>query len=37
MERISRLVDDALRDPTTGIVKPEPLLHSRRMMVTTGL
>ncbi|MHB1734530.1 MAG: hypothetical protein ACYCU8_14005 [Ferrimicrobium acidiphilum] len=22
---MSRLVDDALRDPTTGIVKPEPL------------
>jgi toxin YoeB len=25
--RINRLIDDALRDPTTGIGKPEPLRH----------
>jgi toxin YoeB len=25
--RINRLVDDALRDPTAGIGKPEPLRH----------
>ncbi len=27
LKRINRLVDDALRDPTTGIGKPEPLRH----------
>ncbi len=27
LQRISRLVDDALRDPTVGIGKPEPLKH----------
>jgi toxin YoeB len=27
VKRINRLVDDALRDPTTGIGKPEPLRH----------
>lgn len=25
--RINRLIDDTLRDPTTGIGKPEPLRH----------
>lgn len=25
--RINRLIDDALRDPTAGIGKPEPLRH----------
>ena len=27
LKRINRLIDDALRDPTSGIGKPEPLLH----------
>jgi toxin YoeB len=27
LKRIYRLVDDALRDPSTGIGKPEPLRH----------
>lgn len=27
MKRINRLVDDALRDPSSGIGKPEPLRH----------
>jgi len=27
LKRINRLIDDALRDPTTGIGKPEPLRH----------
>lgn len=27
LKRIHRLVDDALRDPTSGIGKPEPLRH----------
>ncbi len=27
LERINRLVDEALRDPTAGIGKPEPLRH----------
>ena len=27
LKRINRLLDDALRDPTTGIGKPEPLRH----------
>jgi toxin YoeB len=27
LKRINRLVDDALRDPTDGIGKPEPLKH----------
>ena len=27
VKRINRLIDDALRDPTTGIGKPEPLRH----------
>ena len=27
VKRINRLLDDALRDPTTGIGKPEPLRH----------
>jgi toxin YoeB len=27
LKRISRLIDDALRDPTTGIGKPEPLRY----------
>jgi toxin YoeB len=27
LKRINRLVDDALRDPTAGIGKPEPLRH----------
>ncbi len=27
LKRINRLVDDALRDPTDGIGKPEPLRH----------
>ncbi|HET7356861.1 MAG TPA: Txe/YoeB family addiction module toxin [Nocardioidaceae bacterium] len=27
LERINRLIDDALRDPFTGIGKPEPLRH----------
>jgi toxin YoeB len=26
-KRINRLIDDALRDPTAGIGKPEPLKH----------
>ena len=27
LKRINRLIDDALRDPGTGIGKPEPLPH----------
>lgn len=27
LRRINRLIDDALRDPTAGIGKPEPLKH----------
>jgi toxin YoeB len=27
LKRIDRLIDDALRDPSTGIGKPEPLRH----------
>ncbi len=27
LKRINRLIDDALRDPTAGIGKPEPLRH----------
>jgi toxin YoeB len=27
LKRINRLIDDALRDPVTGIGKPEPLRH----------
>ena len=27
LQRINRLVDDALRDPADGIGKPEPLKH----------
>lgn len=27
VKRINRLVDDALRDPSSGIGKPEPLRH----------
>ncbi|MEJ7689002.1 MAG: Txe/YoeB family addiction module toxin [Nocardioidaceae bacterium] len=27
LKRINRLIDDALRDPTDGIGKPEPLKH----------
>jgi toxin YoeB len=27
MNRINRLIDHALRDPTDGIGKPEPLKH----------
>ena len=27
LKRINRLIDDALRDPTDGIGKPEPLRH----------
>ncbi len=27
LPRINRLIDDALRDPTSGIGKPEPLRH----------
>jgi toxin YoeB len=27
LERVNRLVDDALRDPIAGIGKPEPLRH----------
>jgi toxin YoeB len=27
LKRINRLIDDALRDPTEGIGKPEPLKH----------
>jgi len=27
LRRINRLIDDALRDPTDGIGKPEPLKH----------
>lgn len=27
LKRINRLLDDALRDPTEGIGKPEPLRH----------
>jgi toxin YoeB len=27
LKRINRLIDDALRDPTDGIGKPEPLMH----------
>ena len=27
VRRINRLIDDALRDPLTGIGKPEPLKH----------
>lgn len=28
LKRINRLIDDALRDPSTGIGKPEPLKHA---------
>lgn len=28
VERINRLIDDALRDPFTGISKPEQLRHA---------
>ncbi|WP_433547078.1 Txe/YoeB family addiction module toxin [Streptomyces sp. CA-294286] len=28
LKRINRLLDDALRDPYTGIGKPEPLKHA---------
>jgi toxin YoeB len=27
VKRINRLIEDALRDPTSGIGKPEPLKH----------
>ncbi len=27
LKRVNRLVDEALRDPTAGIGKPEPLRH----------
>ena len=27
LKRINRLIEDALRDPTSGIGKPEPLRH----------
>ena len=27
LKRINRLIDEALRDPTAGIGKPEPLRH----------
>lgn len=27
LKRINRLIDDALRDPPSGIGKPEPLRH----------
>ncbi|WP_244928181.1 Txe/YoeB family addiction module toxin [Nocardioides sp. W7] len=27
LKRINRLIDDAVRDPTQGIGKPEPLKH----------
>ena len=27
VKRINKLIDDALRDPTSGIGKPEPLRH----------
>ena len=27
LKRINRLINDALRDPTAGIGKPEPLRH----------
>lgn len=27
LKRINRLIDEALRDPTEGIGKPEPLKH----------
>ncbi|HEU5269135.1 MAG TPA: Txe/YoeB family addiction module toxin [Jatrophihabitans sp.] len=27
LKRINRLIDDALRDPASGIGKPEPLRH----------
>jgi toxin YoeB len=27
LKRINRLIDDALRDPTGGIGRPEPLRH----------
>ena len=27
LQRINRLIDDALRDPAAGIGKPEPLRH----------
>jgi len=27
LKRINRLIDDALRDPTSGIGKPEPLKY----------
>lgn len=27
LRRINRLIDDSLRDPMTGIGKPEPLRH----------
>ncbi|MGI9000115.1 MAG: Txe/YoeB family addiction module toxin [Pseudonocardia sp.] len=28
LERVNRLIDDVLRDPFTGIGKPEPLRHA---------
>lgn len=28
VKRINRLIDEALRDPSTGIGKPEPLKHA---------
>jgi toxin YoeB len=28
LKRINRLIDDALRDPTSGIGKPEPLKYA---------
>ncbi|MEJ7725858.1 MAG: Txe/YoeB family addiction module toxin [Actinomycetes bacterium] len=30
VERINRLIDEALRDPSTGLGKPEPLKHALR-------
>ena len=27
LKRINRLIDDALRDPTSGVGKPEPLKY----------
>jgi len=28
LKRVNRLIEDALRDPTSGIGKPEPLKHA---------
>lgn len=28
LKRVSRLIDDVLRDPSAGIDKPEPLRHA---------